>query len=138
MQAATIEEWLLLNEKNVITCPYHSGDLKITQSSCRNRRRKALEWNYGTAADNLFLYGCEQNLRVCLECDRIPLDRAEPSLAMDVLTWGGKSCSALPKGRRSKEKKNGKAGDRPSDFSPVSPRGMKGAGLGLSGGQAGT
>jgi hypothetical protein len=90
-RAATIQEWLYLNRKNWITCPYHAGNLKITRFSCLRQRRKALEWNYGASADNLFLYGGEQHLRVCRECDRIPLEAAEPSGVQETPQFGSNS-----------------------------------------------
>jgi hypothetical protein len=78
-RTSTIQEWLQVNKENLTTCPYQMGDLKITRSSCLRQHRKALEWNYGASADNLFLYICEQHLRICQECDRIPREEAEPS-----------------------------------------------------------
>jgi hypothetical protein len=116
-QARTVEEWFLLNEKNLIVCPNQLGDLKITLSACRRRRQKAWEWNYGTLPDNPFFYGCEQRLLVCRECQRFPWGKANLTLVEGGLSSGSNIRDLFLKGRKEKDEAPPKLGERAVDFS---------------------
>lgn len=113
-QATTIQEWYILNASNLITCPHHPGDLKLTLSACRFRRRKALEWSYGTPLDNLFVYGCEQHLLACRECRRVPLGKANLSLVKGGLKPGSRFRDPFPKEKDGKQRLRLEAGEEPA------------------------
>jgi hypothetical protein len=69
-RASTIQEWFLLNRKELIQCPYQLGNLKITRSSCLKQRRRSGEWAYGTTSDNYTLFSFENHLKLCRQCDQ--------------------------------------------------------------------
>jgi hypothetical protein len=104
-----------VNRKNLITCPHQMGDLKITRSSCLRQHRKALEWNYGASADNIFLYVSEQHLRICRECDRILREEAEPSGVQEtpLSEWNS---PALLKRAEDRRRKTMMSGDQSLEF----------------------
>jgi hypothetical protein len=77
-QASTVQEWFLLNQEELIHCPYQSGNLKITKSSCREQRRRSDEWVYGTTPDNYILFAFQRHLMVCRQCDQMESGDSDP------------------------------------------------------------
>jgi hypothetical protein len=76
--ASTVQEWFLLNQEELIHCPNQVGNLKITKSSCRMRRRRSSEWDYGVTPDNYILFAFQRHLLVCLQCDHMESDDSDP------------------------------------------------------------
>jgi hypothetical protein len=67
-KAATVQEWLALNQQELIHCPHQLGNLKISRSSCLKQRRRSAEWVFGTTPDNYILFAFEMHLKVCRQC----------------------------------------------------------------------
>jgi hypothetical protein len=78
-RASTIQEWFSLNQEELIHCPYQMGNLKITRSSCRERRRKSGKWVFGSAPDNYVLFAFERHLMVCRQCDQLESEDSVPA-----------------------------------------------------------
>ena len=69
-QEVKINEWLSSHGQRLIDCPYQQGNLKITISSCRKRRRKANQIVFQTNPGSFFEYAFEQSLKLCKHCDQ--------------------------------------------------------------------
>ncbi len=70
-------QWLWINRKEIIDCPFQPGKLKITGEACLKRHQAARRNNSDTGkADDLFHYFVSKGLALCERC---PLVESRPS-----------------------------------------------------------
>jgi hypothetical protein len=68
-QPTTVQEWFLLNQEELVHCPYQSGNLKITRFSCRNQLRRSKSWAYGGTTNDFVRFSIEKHLEICQRCN---------------------------------------------------------------------
>lgn len=65
-------QWLRINRKAIIDCPFQPGNLKITGEACLKRRKAAQRNNSETGkADDLFHFFVSKGLAICEQCSLV-------------------------------------------------------------------
>jgi len=62
------ENWLTKNQREMITCPYQPGQLKISKNACLKRHRVAQKDPGNFIREDFFNYTLKKGLSLCRDC----------------------------------------------------------------------